>query len=188
MLSAAALHFAALLTVCVSGTGRLIQGDLTILPTRRTAPTPETSGPAENQLTLRHFALTYLHLAGIEAGYGYFAPNIPPAYRLTIELSDNNGAVERGVLSPHRGETGLRLASFLDAVGRRPASDVRDIMFQLMGKSLLAEHPAAVRLDVTVERIRQPKLAEARSAIEPDFELAYGYTFTRETTGESIER
>ncbi len=188
MLSAAALHFAALLTVCLLGTGRLIQDGLTILPARPATSAAPAPAAGESRNALRPVALTYLHLAGIEAGYGYFAPNIPPAYRLTIELLDKDGTVERGVLSPRRGETGVRLASFLDAVGRRPAGDVRDIMFQLMGKSLLAEHPAAVRLDVTVERIRQAKLAEAGSAFEPGFELAYGYTFTRETTGQLIER
>ena len=188
MLSAAALHFAALLTVCVLETGRLIQGGLTILPLRRVAPAPEASAAAETRSALGRGALTYLNLAGIEAGYGFFAPNIPPAYRLTIELSDKDGIVERGVLSPRRGETGVRLASFLDAVGRRPAGDVRDIMFQLMGKSLFAEHPTAVRLNVTVERIRQPKLAEGRSTLTQSFEFAYGYTFTRETTAQSIVR
>ena len=40
--------------------------------------------PASNPV---HEALnTYMQLAGIETGYGYFAPNVPGGYRLVFEL------------------------------------------------------------------------------------------------------
>jgi hypothetical protein len=40
--------------------------------------------PAGNPV--REVVSTYVHVAGIETGYGYFAPNVPGSYVLVFEL------------------------------------------------------------------------------------------------------
>ena len=43
---------------------------------------------------MRETIAFYLHAAGIEAGYGYFAPNVPYSYKLVFELTYPNGTTE----------------------------------------------------------------------------------------------
>ena len=48
------------------------------------AVTPSQKLPVPKPL--REAVATYTQVAGIEAGYGYFAPNVPGGYRLVFEL------------------------------------------------------------------------------------------------------
>ena len=79
------LHFLLIVTVCSRETLWLIARGLTIFPSsfKSYAPiagTEVATVTGQNLATLnplqRAFA-TYLHIAGIERGYGYFAPNVP---------------------------------------------------------------------------------------------------------------
>ena len=123
---------------------------------------------------------TYLHLAGIESGYGFFAPNVPFGYRLTLELKDARGVLQTGVLSPERGETGLRLASFLDGLGSDSYRGIRDILFKLVAVSLFEANPEATRLDAVVETVRVPSPTQFQAGERRRYEIAYAYEFSRE--------
>ncbi len=74
---------------------------------------------------IRQALATYLHLAGIETGYGYFAPNVPGSYKLVFELHYPDGRVEYELPSVSGAAAGLRIAGLLDTIGRtrlrRPA-------------------------------------------------------------------
>ena len=43
---------------------------------------------------VRQTVSAYLNLAGIEAGYSYFAPNIPENYKIVFELHYRDGRTE----------------------------------------------------------------------------------------------
>jgi hypothetical protein len=43
---------------------------------------------------VRNGITVYLHSAGIEAGYGFFAPNVPPNYKLVFELHYPDGRID----------------------------------------------------------------------------------------------
>ena len=186
-MGAAVVHFALLFGICSSETFRLVRDRLTLLPIGRPNSARSESvrdGPATAESprpsTLQKLTKTYLHLAGINAGYGFFAPNVPDGYQLTIELIDQQERVfQSGLISPKRGETGLRLASFLDALGRTASGDVRDIMFHLLGKSLLDEHPEAARVRLSIETISLSSLAEYQAGGGKRVEQAYAYEFSR---------
>ncbi len=66
---------------------------------------------------VRRGIATYLHAAGIQSGYSFFAPNIPGYHKLILELYYDDGHVEYD--SPHVSgrAAALRLDSLLDAVG-----------------------------------------------------------------------
>ncbi|PYK80662.1 MAG: hypothetical protein DME37_06795, partial [Verrucomicrobia bacterium] len=62
---------------------------------------------------MRETIACYLHAAGIEAGYGYFAPNVPYSYKLVFQLTYPNGTTEYELPSVATTETGRRLPTLL---------------------------------------------------------------------------
>ena len=62
---------------------------------------------------MRRSIATYLHAAGIQSGYTFFAPNIPGYHKLIFELNYEDGRVEYE--SPHFSgkAAALRLDSLL---------------------------------------------------------------------------
>ncbi len=57
---------------------------------------------------LRNGITVYLHCAGIEAGYGFFAPNVPANYKLVFELRYPDGRTEYNIPRVGSAATGLR--------------------------------------------------------------------------------
>ena len=84
---------------------------------------------------------TYVQLAGIETGYGYFAPNVPAGYRLVFELHYREGRVEYELPSVSSAAAGLRIASLLDSIGRTPYDALREILVKTLAQSVWREHP-----------------------------------------------
>ena len=74
--------------------------------------------PASNPV--REALNTYVQLAGIETGYGYFAPNVPSGYTLVFELHYRDGRVEYELPSVRSAAAELRIAGSLDDIGRTP--------------------------------------------------------------------
>jgi hypothetical protein len=185
LIVAALGHFVLLLTV---GTKQILSVATSdpngrLNATRATTePTGSTDSAGIDPLFDR-LTKTYLHLAGIESGYGFFAPNIPFGYRLTLELSDEQEVLQTGVLSPERGETGLRLASFLDGLGSDSYREIRDPLFKLVAISLFNANPAATRVRATVETIILPTPDQFLAGMRRHNEIAYAYEFSRERSG-----
>ena len=184
VLVAVAAHFAAILTVCVVGVFGLLRSGRTILSGLNKNGARETGG----QTRAEHerldpptmLAKTYLHLAGIEAGYGFFAPNVPDAFRLQIAVLDGKTRViQSGLVAAEGSETDLRLASLLDALGRSPAGEVRDIIFELMAQAVFEKFPEAAEIRFQVEAIRMPALAQFQKDRTPSYQPAYAYDFGR---------
>ena len=84
---------------------------------------------------------TYVQLAGIETGYGYFAPNVPGGYRLVFELHYPEGRVEYELPSVSSAAAGLRMAGLLDSIGRTPYDALREILVKTLAQSVWREHP-----------------------------------------------
>jgi hypothetical protein len=187
LLAAALAHCTAIAMVCILGSISLIAHGHTLLSAFSEPNVP--SDPAKAHWAsdsprgfnfARKAVKTYLHLAGIETGYGFFAPNVPNAYRLQIAVLDERARViQSGLLAAERGETDLRLASLLDALGRSPAGEVRDIIFELMAQAIFKEYPEAAEVRLRVEAIRMPALAEFKKDQAPSYQLTYAYDFGR---------
>ena len=186
LLAAAMTHCTAIGIVCILGAISLITQGHTLLSAFSDPSAPahvtKARGTPDSPWGInfvRTTAKTYLHLAGIEAGYGFFAPNVPNAYRLQIELLDGTNVVQRGLLTARRGETDLRLASLLDALGRYPAGGVRNIIFELMAQAIFQEHPETAEVRLRIEAIKMPALAEFTPGRMPSYEPVYAYDFRR---------
>ncbi len=87
-----------------------------------------------------------LQLAGIEAGYGYFAPNVPGSYRLVFELHYPNGRVGYELPSVSSAAAGLRIAGLLDNIGRTPYDALREILVKMLAQSVWREHPDVAKM------------------------------------------
>jgi len=87
------IHFFLITAVCFAGIFSLIAEGATMLPSafQRYARKSELitafvlGKEARASSPIRRGIATYLHAAGIQSGYSFFAPNIPGYHRLGLE-------------------------------------------------------------------------------------------------------
>jgi hypothetical protein len=166
-----AVHSWALLGVSVRDTLWLLANSRTVLP--RWRPGLSVTAPP----SLQQLALVYLHSAGIERGYGFFAPNVPHRFDLAFDIYFPDGSVTH--LSPNfaAGEDKLRWASATDYLGRLSSDQVREVLLKLIALSVHHQYPAAERMRVTLSKVRPPTVAEFRAGKRPVDEPAFTYEF-----------
>src|SRR5438046_8550364 len=63
---------------------------------------------------MRETIAFYLHAAGIEAGYGYFAPNVLYSYKLVFKLTYPDGTTEYKLPSVATTRTSMPITTLLD--------------------------------------------------------------------------
>ena len=126
------LHFFLLLTVSCQQTFWLLANGYTSLPSslenywrKAEAVTGLALGQGFGLVNpLRQTESSYIQSAGIEGGYGFFAPGVPNSYKLVFELHYDDGRVEYDLPHVKDVATGLRLSSLLDQIGRTPVRTV----------------------------------------------------------------
>jgi hypothetical protein len=127
---------------------------------------------------IRQALATYLHLAGIETGYGYFAPNVPGSYRLVFELHYPDGRVEYELPSVSGAAAGLRLASLLDKIGRTPYDALREHLVKMLALSIWREHPEVKTVRAVFGSIRLPTVSQFEHGQRESYEFLYAYDFS----------
>jgi hypothetical protein len=125
---------------------------------------------------------TYVQLAGIETGYGYFAPNVPGNYTLVFELHYPDGRVEYELPSVRSTAAGLRIAGLLDNIGRTPYDALREILVKGMAQSVWREHPELESVRAIVGSARLPTVREFEEGKRASYEFLYGYDFSLQNT------
>ncbi len=126
---------------------------------------------------------TYTNAAGIEVGYGYFAPNIPAASALVFECHYPDGRVEYE--KPNlQGEAGqFRVSTLVDQIDRTDYDRWRIALIKLLARSTWKRHPDAVMLRAFFGKISPPTMAEyGAGKREETFTCLYVYDFRRETS------
>ena len=132
--------------------------------------------PASNPV--REALNTYLQLAGIEAGYGYFAPNVPAGYRLVFELQYPDGRVEYELPSVSSAAAGLRIAGLLDNIGRTSYDAVREILVKTLAQSVWRDHPDVKSVRAILGSVRLPSIGEFEKGKRESYEFLYAYDFS----------
>jgi hypothetical protein len=127
---------------------------------------------------IRQALATYLHLAGIETGYGYFAPNVPGSYRLVFELHYPDGRVEYELPSVSSAAAGLRIAGLLDTIGRTPYDVLREHLVKMLALSVWREHPDAKTVRAVLGSIRLPTVSQFEHGQRESYEFLYAYDFS----------
>jgi hypothetical protein len=133
---------------------------------------------AEQSGILRTAGLTYLHLAGIERGYGYFAPNVGVSYKLVLELHYPDGRVGYEVPGEESSAARLRMASFLDEIGRSRDDQVRQYLVKMLTWPVWREHPEVQTMRAVFGYKKLPTIAEFESGERESYESLYGYDFS----------
>jgi len=134
--------------------------------------------PASNPV--REALNTYVQLAGIEIGYGYFAPNVPAGYRLLFELHYPDGGVEYELPSVSSAAAGLRIAGLLDSIGRTPYDALREILVKTLAQAIWREHPDLESVRAILGSIRLPTAREFTEGKRESYEFLYAYDFNLE--------
>ena len=180
------VHFFLITAVCLAGIFWLIAQGSTILPAAcnqyaREAELGATwclgkkAGPSN---PLRRGIATYLHAAGIQAGYSFFAPNVPSPHRLTLELFHDDGRVEYE--SPHvlSKAAALRLESLLDKLPEQRYESVREALVKMLALSVWREHPDVKKVRATFEAVHLPSITDFEQGKVETFEPMFSFDFS----------
>ncbi len=180
------LHFLLIITFSCRDTLGLIAQGPTIFP----PPFKSFSQKAETIVSaalgqrlaasnpVRQAIATYLHIAGIETGYGYFAPNVPGSYKLVFELHYPDGRMEYELPRVSSAAAGLRLAGLLDKIGRTPYDALREHLVKMVAQSIWREHPEVKTIRAVFGSIRLPSVSEFEHGKRESYEFLYGYDFS----------
>jgi len=123
---------------------------------------------------------TYVQLAGIETGYGYFAPNVPGSYALVFELHYPDGRMEYELPSVRSAAAALRIGGLLDSIGRTPYDALREVLVKTMAQSVWRQHPDVESIRAIVGSIRLPTVREFEDGKRESYEFLYAYDFRLE--------
>jgi len=135
---------------------------------------PASSNPARGVL------LTYFQLAGINRGYGYFAPNIPGNYKLVFELHYPDERVEYALPRVQSKAADLRLMSLLDEIGRAESDRLREYLIRGITRAIWREHPDAMSIRAIFGRGRLPTINEFEEGKRESYEFLCAYDFSRD--------
>ncbi len=185
------IHFLLITAVCFAGLFSLIAEGATILPSALSpyarkaeliAAWPLGKQAGASSLVRRGIA-TYLHVAGIQAGYTFFAPNIPGSHKLTFELWYEDGRVEYE--SPHvRGKAAaLRLDSLLDRLAESRYEPLREVVAKMLALSVWREHPDAKRIRAVFGSVNTPSITEFEHGKGESFQPIFSYDFSLREEG-----
>ena len=180
------LHCLLIITISSREIFWLIAHRLTILPTSFTSTAQKLESIASTTLAqglassnpVRRALLAYLHVAGIERGYGYFAPNVPGSYKLVFELHYPDGTVEYELPEVRSTAAELRLASLLDEIGRTRNDALREYLVKTLAGPVWREHSQAKTIRAIFGLRNFPDIHEFQRGARESYEFLYAYDFS----------
>jgi hypothetical protein len=180
------LHFLLIVSFSCRETLRLVAQGPTIFPASfksfsREAETAVSTALGQHLAAsnpIRQAIVTYLHLAGIEAGYGYFAPNVPGSYKLVFELHYPGGRVEYELPSVSSAAAGLRIAGLLDSIGRTRYDTLREILVKTLAQSIWRKHPDVQSVRAIFGSVNLPSANEFEHGKRESYQFLYAYDFS----------
>ena len=180
------IHFLLITAVCLAGLFSLIAEGATMLPSAlepyarkaEVAAAWLLAKEAAASSPVRRGVATYLHAAGIQAGYTFFAPNVPDYHRLTLELFYDDGRVEHE--SPRlRGKAAaLRLDSLLDRLAKQSYEPIREPIVKRLAFSVWREHPDVKKIRAVFGSVTPPGIAELERGKTETFQPIFSFDFS----------
>ncbi len=127
---------------------------------------------------VRRGIATYLHAAGIQAGYTFFAPNIPSYHKLILELHYQDGRVEYD--SPHVSgkAAALRLDSLLDRLANPIYEPLREVVLKMLAFSVWREHPDVEKIRAIFGSVDPPDITDFEQGKKELFQPMFSFDFS----------
>jgi hypothetical protein len=126
---------------------------------------------------LRQALAAYADVTGIEAGYSYFAPNVPGNSKLAFELHYADGRVEYDLPVVGGAAAGYRVATLLDQLRTLHYGRLREAIVKTLVLSVRQEHPDAVMIRAVFGVAHLTSIAEYRMGRGISYEALYAYDF-----------
>jgi hypothetical protein len=179
-------HFFLITAVCFAGIFSLVAQGLTILPSAldRFARKGELAAAtvlgkeAAASSPVRRGIATYLHAAGIQAGYTFFAPNIPSYHKLILELYYSDGRIEYD--SPHVSgkAAALRLDSLLDRLADPRYEPLREVVVKMLAFSVWRERSDVERIRAIFGSVNPPGISDFEHGKGESFQPLFSFDFS----------
>ena len=120
----------------------------------------------------------YLHSAGCEGGYNFFAPHVPGSHLLVFELKYKDGRVEYKF--PHGAAVGskVRLASLLDLIGHIEDETVRQQLIRLIAENSCRGEQELASVHAIFGIVSSPRIAQYEKGSRESCRVLYTYDFT----------
>jgi hypothetical protein len=178
-------HFLIILAVCCRDTFSFVGRGYTVLPTSVAAYAQKAEWVFSSALgehlghahPFRHLIAVYTHCAGIEASYGFFAPNVPDNYKLVFEIHYPDGRVDYDLPHASNAGAGLRLATLIENIGETRYDPLREVMVKMVAYSVWRDHPEATMIRAVLGFVILPTLDEYRRGKREQYEFLYAYDF-----------
>lgn len=179
------LHFSLILLVCLRDTFSVLGESVTFFPRSLDrywrAGEAITSIPLGETLSvdnpIRQGIAAYLQGAGIESGYGYFAPNVPNSYKIVFELRYSNGRVDYELPRVGGTETGSRLSSLLDRIAEESYEPLRAMFVRMLAYSIWQDHQDAMSIRAVVGYVKLPAPGEFERGQKESYHTLFAYDF-----------
>jgi len=180
------IHFFLITAVCFAGLFSLIAEGATTLPSalepyaRRAevAAAWLLGKEAGTSSPVRRGIATYLHAAGIQAGYAFFAPNVPGYHRLTLELLYEDGRVEQESPRLRSKAAALRLDSLLDRLAEERYEPIREVLVKMLAFSVWREHPGVKKVRAVFGSVSPPGITEFEQGKTETFQPMFSFDFS----------
>jgi hypothetical protein len=182
----AGVHFFLILVICLRGIFALVAANATILPSAlntcaRSGEVVLASVLGKDLAASNPWRLgiaTYLHAAGSQAGYGFFAPNIPGYHKLTLELYYEDGHMEYDVPHVQGGAAALRLDSLLDRLADPLFKPLREVTVKMLVRSVWQEHSDVKKIRAIFGSVNLPNISDFEHGKRESFQPLFSYDFS----------
>jgi hypothetical protein len=180
-----ALHFSFILLVCLRDTFSVLAESATFFPRSLDrywrAGATITSIPLGQTLSvenpIREGIAAYLRSAGIAAGYGYFAPNVPDTYKIVFELRYADGRADYELPRVGGVATGLRLSGLLDRIAEESYEPLRAMFVTMLAYSIWQDHQDAMSIRAVVGYVELPAPDDYERGQKESYHALFAYDF-----------
>jgi hypothetical protein len=180
------IHFFLITAVCFAGLFSLVVERATILP-----PAFDTYARKAELIAgwllekhavasspVRRGVATYLHVAGIQSGYTFFAPNIPGYHKLILELSYQDGRIEYESPRFSGKAAALRLDSLLARLADDRYEPLREVVVKMLALSIWRERPDVKKIRATFGLVSPPSISDFEHGKGELFQPMFSYDFS----------
>lgn len=133
---------------------------------------------------VRQVLTAYLHDAGIESGYGFFAPNVPNSYKLVFEVRYRDGRIEYELPEVAGSAAGIRVVALLDNIESMRYELLRRTTLKMLAFAVWREHSDATAIRAVFGRVTLPPIEGFLQGKQETYEFTSAYEFSFPSPGE----